>query len=117
MATEPNRSFLLHCNKSGRRSAPMRAWAAALFLAFLSVGCGAPPSVPDHGPLTPFDAGALDSGTDAGGSDAGKPPPTDAGTPVTCSPNHDGVIARGEVPLAAGLDATFRVATNVTFPA
>lgn len=30
-----------------------------------------------------------------------------------CSPNHDGAIDRAEVPLAAGLQATFQVASNV----
>jgi hypothetical protein len=56
------------------------------------------------GPDTMPDA-ATGSGSDAG---------TDA--PVgTCIPNHDGVIARGEVPLAAGAMATFRIATNATW--
>ncbi len=31
-----------------------------------------------------------------------------------CSPNEDGTITREEIPLAAGLDAKFRVATGVT---
>jgi hypothetical protein len=34
---------------------------------------------------------------------------------VTCSPNDDGTIERAEVPLAAGLHATFEVATGATF--
>lgn len=32
-----------------------------------------------------------------------------------CQPNHDGVIERDEVPLRTGLNAKFRVATDVTF--
>lgn len=32
-----------------------------------------------------------------------------------CSPNEDGTITREEVPLEPGLDAKFRIATNVTF--
>lgn len=42
------------------------------------------------------------------------PPPADGATTTTCVPNQDGVIAAGEAPLAAGLSATFRVATNAT---
>lgn len=40
--------------------------------------------------------------------------PTD-GTSELCSPNHDGSIARNEVPLAAGKMANFRIATDATF--
>ncbi len=40
--------------------------------------------------------------------------PTD-GTSELCSPNHDGSIARTEVPLAAGKMANFRIATDATF--
>jgi hypothetical protein len=36
------------------------------------------------------------------------------GGPISCSPDDDGVVARSEVPLKAGLHATFRVATGVT---
>ena len=32
-----------------------------------------------------------------------------------CSPNHDGVIAVGELPLIAGRSATFRIATSATW--
>lgn len=32
-----------------------------------------------------------------------------------CSPNHDGIIERDEVPLQAGLSAKFEVASDVTF--
>lgn len=39
---------------------------------------------------------------------------TGAGGSETCSPNDDGVITRAEVPLAAGLHATFKTATNAT---
>ena len=47
----------------------------------------------------------------APGDDA---PPGDA--PVgLCTPNHDGMLVRGEIPLAVGRMATFRVATDPTF--
>lgn len=58
-----------------------------------------------HGSTTDGGAG------DAGGTDGG---PTDGGAPGTCTPNHDGVVARNEVTLKAGLSATFRIATNAT---
>jgi len=48
---------------------------------------------------TPADS-AVDSSFDAGGA---------------CAPNHDGMIARMEVPIRAGLRATFMGATNVDF--
>ena len=35
------------------------------------------------------------------------------GEPLICRPNHDGVITRQEVPLRAGLSATYSVATDV----
>jgi MFS family permease len=41
-------------------------------------------------------------------------PMTDAGPVPGCVPNSDGTITAGEVPLKAGLKATFKVATNVT---
>jgi hypothetical protein len=47
----------------------------------------------------------------------GGPAPGDAGgdgAPVTCNPDDDGLITRVEVPLQAGLHATFRVATGAT---
>lgn len=53
-------------------------------------------------------------GTSTGGSPA-QGGGDEGGASGLCSPNHDGTIARDEVPLAAGLDAKFRVATNVTF--
>lgn len=40
---------------------------------------------------------------------------TGTGGDNACTPNGDGTITRDEVPLAAGLHATFRVATNATF--
>jgi hypothetical protein len=52
------------------------------------------------GPIDP-------SGDDGGGSSSG-----DASLPG-CTPNKDGVIARSEVPIQAGLRATFRVAEDV----
>ena len=46
------------------------------------------------------------------------PPTVDApidGTSAACTPNHDGMIALGELPLVAGRSATFRIATNATW--
>lgn len=43
------------------------------------------------------------------------PPPDGDGATGLCTPNHDGQLVRGEIPLAAGRMATFRVATNPTF--
>lgn len=56
-----------------------------------------------------------DEGLDAGpGGDDGVDQGGDMGTePVICRPNNDGVITRQEVPLRAGLSATYRVATDV----
>jgi len=56
--------------------------------------------------------------TPPAGSDGGDVPPsggeggTDASLPG-CVPNHDGTIDRAEVPIKAGLHATFRIAQNV----
>jgi hypothetical protein len=43
-----------------------------------------------------------------------EPDAPDEGSSQVCSPNHDGTIERGEVPLAAGLHATFLIAENAT---
>jgi hypothetical protein len=67
----------------------------------------------------PADAGPgpdADPPTDAGAADArdgldGAVAPLDAGL---CAPDRDGRIVRAEVPLAAGLRATFQVATDAT---
>ncbi len=37
----------------------------------------------------------------------------DDGSSTVCQPNHDGVLTRDEVPLKAGLHATYKIATNV----
>ena len=65
----------------------------------------------DDGGVTGDDAGADagDLGADAG-DDPGDDP--DTGNPTSCLPNRDGVITRAEVPLQAGLFATYRVATD-----
>jgi hypothetical protein len=55
-------------------------------------------------------SGVIDAAPDTG-SGSGS---TDASTGV-CVPNHDGVIARDEVPLAPGAMANFRIATNATW--
>ncbi len=49
------------------------------------------------------------TGSTAGGSGGA------GGISPTCQPNHDGTIMRTEVPLQAGLHATYKVATGVTF--
>lgn len=46
-------------------------------------------------------------GDAAGGSGEG-------GNSGLCSPGHDGIVTRDEVPLAAGLDAKLRIATDIT---
>lgn len=56
------------------------------------------------------DGGATEPETDGATRDA-SPPGTDA-APAGCVPNQDGLITREEVPLAAGLKATFRVGQN-----
>jgi hypothetical protein len=50
----------------------------------------------------------------ASDTDAGTDAPPDGST-VLCMPDHDGAITRGEVPLAAGKMANFRIATDPTF--
>lgn len=65
----------------------------------------------DSGPLDAgfgADAGSL---VDSGVADQDAASVDDSGVRV-CSGNHDGVITRDEVPLRAGLHATFRVASN-----
>jgi hypothetical protein len=61
--------------------------------------------------VSPMGDATADADLDGGiGSDGAIP---DAALPG-CTPNHDGIIARAEVPLMAGLRATFRAATDVT---
>ena len=55
-------------------------------------------------------AGAAGMGGAAGTAGSGG-----SGGGGVCSPNHDGVIERAEVPLMAGLNAKFMVAVNATF--
>ncbi len=68
----------------------------------------------------PVDAGPNDAAITHG--DAGEPidaagsgvdAEVDAGERI-CSPNHDGIVTRAEVPLRAGLRANFRIAQNAT---
>ncbi len=61
----------------------------------------------DDGGATGDDAGA---DADGSGDDASDDP--DTGNPTSCLPNRDGVITRAEIPLQAGLFATYRVATD-----
>ncbi len=74
------------------------------------------------GTCAPLDTDAGDPDRDAGplsdaGGDFDAGGPGDAGSPIdagslTCVPNDDGTIDRDEVPIAAGLRATFRIATG-----
>ncbi len=51
--------------------------------------------------------GGVGTGGGSGGAGGGLGP--------LCSPNFDGTVTRAEMPLGAGLHATFRVATSATF--
>ena len=63
-------------------------------------------------------------GSAAKGTDGGAHPDTASATEVAtgdsggqvlgCQPNHDGIVSRSEVPIAAGLQATWRATTNAT---
>jgi hypothetical protein len=70
-------------------------------------------------------AAVPDGGTDGGGTSddamvtadgSGSEASTDAAI-SGCSPNKDGTITRDEVPIAAGLHATYRIGSNADFPA
>ncbi len=55
------------------------------------------------------------AGTDANTGNDGRVPPGDAGGDAAlpgCTPNKDGTITRDEVPIAAGLHATYKIATE-----
>lgn len=57
-----------------------------------------------------------EASSDAGAADGAAPPDGGAGGDASlpgCTPNGDGLVTRDEVPLAAGLRATFRVAEDV----
>jgi hypothetical protein len=56
-------------------------------------------------------AGGSGGGSTGGSSGGG----AGGGTGPSCLPNHDGTIARMEVPLGPGFHATFKVASDVTF--
>lgn len=93
-----------------------------LFLVLGLAACGV-----DDGSrtLNRDDAGQSDTGTDTSTStdapiddlaDAGfDVAQEDTGTPIVCLPNNDGTIERSEVPVAAGLRATFKIATDASF--
>ncbi len=57
---------------------------------------------------------AAPDGGDSGDGDTGDGGLPGDGSVASCRPNHDGVISRAEMPLAAGRTATFRVATDAT---
>ena len=112
---------------------PVSRWFGSAPTAVLAVmvaaGCtdgyvGSDGGEPDAGADTsvsdtlgdPDDTGRSDTdGTerDGGGSDAADGDESDGG-PNTCVPEGDGRIQREEVPFEAGLQATFRVAEDVT---
>lgn len=89
---------------------------------------------PDDGAMPDGDAGANDAGDagsdggetaydasdgapDAGGDEAadGGPDAGDGGDGmITCTPNNDGEILRAEVPIRAGMHATFLIAADAT---
>jgi hypothetical protein len=77
-------------------------------VAFPTVDGSVPPA--DGSVTPPADGGPA--------NDAPLPPPFDGPQPdgfvAGCSPTNSGTIVRTEVPLMAGLRATFRVATNAT---
>ncbi len=64
---------------------------------------------------TPTDM-SPDATIDEGDASVDMPPSTDMGNmPTICQPNNDGIITRQEVPLQAGLSATYSVATDIEF--
>lgn len=80
------------------------------------------PFEPDQSmPDASADMMAPDVAGDLGGADAspdidqGLDMRPDMNDPRVCLPNNDGVITRAEVPLAAGLSATYSVASGVMF--
>ncbi len=92
-----------------------------LFFVLGLAACGAD----DSRNLTRDDVGQSDGGSDATQDDTsvdfdmadagGDVADIDTGTPTLCLPNNDGTIQRSEVPVAADLRATFKIATDATF--
>ncbi|NMB76747.1 MAG: hypothetical protein GYA21_16645 [Myxococcales bacterium] len=90
--------------------------------------CQPPPDgAPPDGDAGPQDGDAADGGEDAadgtsdGGPDAGPEDGADGGPDagdggdgmITCTPEHNGEILRSEVPIRAGMHATFLIAADV----
>jgi hypothetical protein len=76
--------------------------------------CGADGTcVPPNGASPDGGAPSGSSGGDAGARDASSDASSDAALPG-CTPNKDGTIAREEIPIKAGLKATYRVAQDET---
>ncbi|HSO40499.1 MAG TPA: hypothetical protein VLT33_48565, partial [Labilithrix sp.] len=71
---------------------------------------------PDGQCIAPGDVPGVDAaGADASTTGDGATPPNDAGGDSAlpgCTPNKDGTITRDEVPIAAGLHATYKIGTN-----
>lgn len=73
--------------------------------------CGADGQCIAQGEVPGVDA----AGTDANTGSDGNAPPGDAGSDSAlpgCTPNKDGTITREEVPIAAGLHATYRIGSD-----
>lgn len=107
MVTRIGQSFVLHCN----------IVLAICSVLAAGVGCGTASGercVEDAECASGFckaDGTCGPASEVDGGSDAMEPD----GPGALCTPNHDGMVVRGEVPLAAGKMANFRVATDATF--
>ncbi|CAN5870569.1 hypothetical protein BH11MYX4_BH11MYX4_34450 [soil metagenome] len=70
---------------------------------------------PDGQCVAPGDVPGVDAAADASTTADGTTPPNDAGGDSAlpgCTPNKDGTITRDEVPIAAGLHATYKIGTN-----
>lgn len=79
--------------------------------------CRADGTCEDEGTSSSSSSSGSGSAGGAGGStssSSSSSSSTSSGS-ASCSPNKDGTITREEVPLAAGLHATFKVATDATF--
>ena len=94
----------------------MSRWSASTLLLLCSIGCGG-----NHDNACSRDEDCASHFCRADGTCG--PAETDGGdgdAPIDmpagpCTANHDGVIERAELPLAAGKMATFRIATNATW--
>jgi hypothetical protein len=100
-------ALVVACTDSGARECRVGADCAS-GMCTAEGTCAAPGG--SSGASSSGDSGS--STTDAPANDDGGGSSGDATLPA-CSPNKDGVITRAEVPIQAGLRATFRVAEDV----